>query len=334
MSIRYALLALLSAGPKCGLQLSEELEARPGEVWPPDADQVSAALQRLERDGLVVSAEAGADGPAPGFRITADGERELAGWLRTPPDLAVSPHAELTAKILVALRVPGTDVHEVVQAHRRHLVELMQHWTRVKQDEADDDLGLVLAVRAEIFRLDSVIRWLDDAGDRLEGAAASPPRLAQPALPRLRVRAGGPPGRANHQGTSGAIDDRIRTSDADRERVTARLRDHYAEGRLTRAELDERVTAALNARTFGDLRPVLADLPGPGPARQQARPLRPAARPRAVLGRRSLLVLPLAALALLGVLLIPAGGRPFAFLQGALLAAFLACAAAIIAARK
>jgi DNA-binding PadR family transcriptional regulator len=334
MSIRHALLALLSEGPNRGPELREEFEARSGEAWSPTVEQVSAVLRRLERDGLAEPGDAGADGLPRGFRITADGERELAGWLRTPPDLAGRPYEELAAKIRVALRIPGTDVLEVVQVHRRYLVELMQHWTRVKQDEADDDLGLALAVRAEIFRLDSVIRWLDAAGDRLEGAAASPPRLAQPALPRPRVRAGVPPGRANHQRTSGAIDDRIRTSDADRERVTARLRDHYAEGRLTHAELDERVTAALNARTFGDLRPVLADLPGPGPARQQARPLRPAARPRAVLGRRSLLVLPLAALALLGVLLIPAAGRPFAFFQGALLAAFLACAAAIIAAAR
>jgi DNA-binding PadR family transcriptional regulator len=239
MSIRYALLALLSAGPKCGLQLSEELEARPGEVRPPDADQVSAVLQRLERDGLVVSGNPGGGGPPPGFRITADGERELAGWLRTPPDLAVSPHAELTAKILVALRVPGTDVHEVVQAHRRHLVELMRQWTRTKQDQADHNLGLALAIQAELFRLDSVIRWLDDADGRLQRAAASPP--PGPAPP--------------------AIDDRIRTSDADRDRVTARLRDHYAEGRLTHSELDERTTAALKARTFGDLREIMADLP-------------------------------------------------------------------------
>jgi DNA-binding PadR family transcriptional regulator len=238
MSIRYALLALLSAGPKCGLQLSEELEAGPGEVRPPDADQVSAVLQRLERDGLVVSGDPGG-GPPPGFRITADGQRELAGWLRAPPDLAVSPHAELTAKILVALRVPGTDVHEVIQAHRRHLVELMRQWTRTKQDQTDHNLGLALAIQAELFRLDSVIRWLDDADGRLQRAAASPP--PGPAPP--------------------AIDDRIRTSDADRDRVTARLRDHYAEGRLTHAELDERMTAALTARTFGDLREIMADLP-------------------------------------------------------------------------
>jgi DNA-binding PadR family transcriptional regulator len=329
MSIRYALLALLSAGPRCGPQLREELEARPGEVRPPDADQVSAVLQRLERDGLVVSGEAGAGGPPPGFRITADGERELAGWLRTPPDLAVSPHAELTAKILVALRVPGTDVHEVVQAHRRHLVELMRQWTRAKQGRADHNLGLALAIQAELFRLDSVIRWLDDADGRLKCAAASPP--PGPAWPGSRVTAGVPPGRTSQPETSRTTDARIRTSDADREHVTARLRDHYAEGRLTHAELDERMTAALTARTFGDLREIMADLPGPAPALQQARPLPPAAARRAGLGRRSLPLLPLAALAL-GVLLIPDTGWPFrAVFQGVL----LACAAAIIAtARK
>lgn len=70
------------------------------------------------------------------------------------------------------------------------------------------------------------------------------------------------------------MDDRMRVSDADREAVTARLRDHYAEGRLTSAELDERVSAALNAKTFGDLRPLTRDLPGPVPV-----PPRTAAEP-------------------------------------------------------
>ena len=48
-------------------------------------------------------------------------------------------HDELATKIMVALRVPGTDVHEVVQAHRRYLVELMQQWTRIKQDQANHE---------------------------------------------------------------------------------------------------------------------------------------------------------------------------------------------------
>jgi hypothetical protein len=60
------------------------------------------------------------------------------------------------------------------------------------------------------------------------------------------------------------MDDRMRVSDADRERVAARLRDHFAEGRLTSEELDERISAALSAKTVGDLRPIMADLPEPG----------------------------------------------------------------------
>jgi hypothetical protein len=59
------------------------------------------------------------------------------------------------------------------------------------------------------------------------------------------------------------MNENIRVSDADREHVVERLREHYAAGRLTSDELDERVTAALSAKTYGDLRPVMTDLPEP-----------------------------------------------------------------------
>jgi DNA-binding PadR family transcriptional regulator len=174
MSVRHALLALLSEGPKYGLQLREEFEARTGEVWPLNVGQVYTTLQRLERDGLVESDGAAQDGPQKIFRITGQGERELAGWLRTPPDLSAPPRDELVMKVLVAMRVPGTDVHEVVQVHRRYLVELMQQWTRIKEAEADSDLNLALVVDAELFRLDSAIRWLDAADGRIKRAAGEP----------------------------------------------------------------------------------------------------------------------------------------------------------------
>lgn len=55
----------------------------------------------------------------------------------------------------------------------------------------------------------------------------------------------------------------MRISDADRERVTSRLREHFAQGRLTQDELNERLAATLSAKTFGELRPIMADLPDP-----------------------------------------------------------------------
>ena len=75
-------------------------------------------------------------------------------------------------KVLVALRMPSVDVHEVIQAHRRYLVELMQQWTRIKEDDAGTDLSMLLAVDAELFRLDAVVRWLDAAEARVRRAAA------------------------------------------------------------------------------------------------------------------------------------------------------------------
>jgi len=191
---------------------------------------------------------------------------ELAAWLGTPSDFASPPGDQMTAKVLAALRVPGTDVHEVVQVHRRCLMELMQQWTRIKRDKADHDLGLALRIDAELFRLDSVIKWLDAADRHLMYAAVRPsPGPVPPTLPRLDGRAAVSTGRANRQMASRAVQDRIRISDHDREHATARLCDHFAEGRLTREELDERITLALSARTAGDLRRVMADLPGPRP---------------------------------------------------------------------
>ncbi|HEV2637661.1 MAG TPA: PadR family transcriptional regulator [Actinocrinis sp.] len=192
MSFRHALLALLSEGPKYGLQLRQEFEARTGEVWPVNVGQVYTTLQRLERDGLVESDDSGEQGPQKGFRITPDGRTELAHWLRTPPDLSLPPRDELVVKILVALRLPGVDVPDLIQVHRRYLVELMQQWTRLKEDEDGEDLGFVLAVDAELFRLDSVVRWLDAADGRIRRAAAAPPPPppAPGALPKLRRRVG------------------------------------------------------------------------------------------------------------------------------------------------
>jgi DNA-binding PadR family transcriptional regulator len=190
MSVRHALLALLSEGPKYGLQLREEFEARTGEVWPLNGGQVYTTLQRLERDGLVESDGTGEEGPQKGFLISAEGEQELARWLRTPPDLSSPPRDELVMKILLALYVPSADLQAVIQAHRRYLVELMQQWTRIKEYDAGGDLSMALAIDAELFRLDSVVRWLDAAEARVNRAATEGATTwADQASPRDQTRA-------------------------------------------------------------------------------------------------------------------------------------------------
>jgi DNA-binding PadR family transcriptional regulator len=188
LSVRHALLALLSEGPKYGLQLRQEFESTTGEIWPLNVGQVYTTLQRLERDGLVEAEEDDEAGPQKGFRITETGEKELSSWLSTPPDMTSPPRDEMVIKVLSAMRVPGVSVHDVIQVHRRYLVELMQQWTRLKEDEADFDLSFALVADAELFRLDSVVRWLDTADGRLKRAAVeSPAPRTGPVLRRRLV---------------------------------------------------------------------------------------------------------------------------------------------------
>jgi len=167
MSVPHALLALLRQGPKYGLRLQSEFESRTGDVWPLNVGQVYTTLQRLERDGLVEATGEG-ERSRKRYRITSAGERELSQWLGNPPDLVPPPRDELVIKVLVALQVPGIDVHELLQVHRRHVIETMQRYTQVKAAAREDDVPLALVVDAELFRLEAIVRWLDAADVRLK----------------------------------------------------------------------------------------------------------------------------------------------------------------------
>jgi DNA-binding PadR family transcriptional regulator len=168
VSVPHALLALLSEGPKFGLRLQNEFEARTGEVWPLNVGQVYTTLQRLERDGLVETDDGASERSRKRYRITSKGDRELAEWLRTPTELVPPPRDELVIKVLVALQVRGTDVHEIMQVHRRQVIETMQRYTQVKAAAAESDTALALVADAELFRLEAIARWLDAADVRLK----------------------------------------------------------------------------------------------------------------------------------------------------------------------
>lgn len=98
----------------------------------------------------------------------------------------------------------------------------------------------------------------------------------------------------------------LRVSDAERDEVASELGQHFQDGRLDKAEFDERVTAAMAAKTERDLDAALTDLPQtpageprwaaskPGREGPPAAALWQSAPPRPTVGRpRILTLLPL-----------------------------------------
>lgn len=64
---------------------------------------------------------------------------------------------------------------------------------------------------------------------------------------------------------TGYCDQNMRVSDSERAEVTDRLAAHYGDGRLDRAEFDERVARAMSAKTRADLGGLCDDLPDISP---------------------------------------------------------------------
>ncbi|RBQ22091.1 hypothetical protein DP939_05395 [Spongiactinospora rosea] len=53
----------------------------------------------------------------------------------------------------------------------------------------------------------------------------------------------------------------MRASDSDRDRIAGMLREHYAQGRLSVEEFDERLERLYASKTYGELQVITADLP-------------------------------------------------------------------------
>jgi hypothetical protein len=89
----------------------------------------------------------------------------------------------------------------------------------------------------------------------------------------------------------------VRIGDAERDEALDKLGDHFAAGRLTREELDERTEKAMGARFDSDLQALFRDLPDRprDVVVPRSRPQAPAVLPVAVMALVPLLVLGLVA---------------------------------------
>jgi hypothetical protein len=105
----------------------------------------------------------------------------------------------------------------------------------------------------------------------------------------------------------------LRASDADRERVADRLREAAVDGRITMAELEQRLETAYTSATYAELRPLTRDL-AVSEAPASAPPARAVAGAAASRWRRSIVVM--SGLDRRGRWVVPAKFSVFAFWGG------------------
>ena len=185
MSIRRGLLALLAQEPMYGAQLRSEFESRTGGTWPLNVGQVYTTLSRLERDGLVEAAGSPDDEGRIGYRLTEEGQAQVARWWAAPVDRADTPRDELVIKLALAVTVPGVDVHRIVQTQRTATLRHLQDLTKLKRATSDEaggratgqqnELAWLLVLDNLVYAAEAEIRWLDHVETRLAREATRAP---------------------------------------------------------------------------------------------------------------------------------------------------------------
>ncbi|MGR6520300.1 PadR family transcriptional regulator (plasmid) [Rhodococcus erythropolis] len=90
MSLRYALLAVLTAGPLTGYDATKRFSGSVGHVWYAQDSQIYPELRRMEKGGLISGEQVrwGPKSTKTQYRITETGIAAFRAWMNTPIDHA------------------------------------------------------------------------------------------------------------------------------------------------------------------------------------------------------------------------------------------------------
>jgi DNA-binding PadR family transcriptional regulator len=160
MSVKSAVLGLLSERRGYGYELAQRLTERLGPAWQLKPSGVYWALDRLERSGHVQRDEQ--DDPAPPsagrvrYSITAPGREAFEQWLAQPSTGAEPIRHPLQLKVAVA-RPEDAPTIVALAAHEERLIRRLQHVCTAPPTE-----HAVALVHAGILaRLDAELYWLE-----------------------------------------------------------------------------------------------------------------------------------------------------------------------------
>jgi DNA-binding PadR family transcriptional regulator len=183
MSVKFALLGILSERDRHGYDLKDAFDERVGEFWALNFGQIYSTLDRLEREGLVERrSEPQEKRPDRKiYRITQKGRRELEEWLSKP---VLRPRA-LRDEVFIKLLFHDPDdreaLIELIHKQKQVYMEHMQGLTRRKFElsKRPDRAQLFvteLLMDAALFHAEADLKWLAQTEQKLIARRSRRPR--------------------------------------------------------------------------------------------------------------------------------------------------------------
>jgi len=195
MSVRNAILGLLSQHPRHGYELRAAFEAIAGgeKNWDVKPAQVYMTLERLEEAGFVSRevSENGSTTDKQVFCLTPLGKTELERWFQSGIN-SEPQRDEFFIKLMLSLAVDDAiaDPIEVIHVQRSKLyVDLHQLTAQRTLADPQAELAHILLLDKAVMHLEADLRWLDMIETRLDDIRRQPLPEAQ-VQPRGRPKKG------------------------------------------------------------------------------------------------------------------------------------------------
>ena len=160
MSVKHSILALLYEKSRHGYELKTGFDELVQSMWPLNTGQVYTTLDRLERDGLVIT---------PGhdkkdrklYQVTDLGKEDLWLWLKEPVERSLLKD-EFYFKYLCASHVDYEEKKVMIQAQKQSLMKDVLHLTHLrKQMRQSGNRTMNMLMEGALLHLEADIKWLD-----------------------------------------------------------------------------------------------------------------------------------------------------------------------------
>ncbi|MHC1781350.1 MAG: helix-turn-helix transcriptional regulator [Anaerolineaceae bacterium] len=187
MSVRHAILGLISQKPRYGYETRAAFETLVGgdSNWEVKPAQIYTTLERLEEAGLVERSSDLGEGEEPSrrmYRITPRGEDMLNEWFSCG---VVPEHQrdEFYIKVIIGLVSGRADPQRLIQTQRALLFQEM-HAAINQRDGYNPhaEMAQIMLLDKAIMHLEADLRWLDLIERKLDTIREQP--MAEPEIPR------------------------------------------------------------------------------------------------------------------------------------------------------
>jgi len=181
MSVKHGLLGLLAQKPQNGYELKNSFDKIAGGFWDVNYGQIYSTIDRLVKDGLVISSVEGKESVERRvYQITEKGVKEFKDWLDKPSAKIRPLRDEVFVKLAFMYPFDKDAILQLLAEQRQLYLAKMAELTRQKyllsrNGISRDNLMTDLLLDAALFHAEADIKWIEHCEAKLREFEGEPP---------------------------------------------------------------------------------------------------------------------------------------------------------------